>query len=265
MPDKQPTVVLSLQAFDGVIFDLDGVITSTAAVHFAAWKAMFDDFLASAPGRDGQPFQPFVEDDYLRYVDGKPRYEGVKSFLGSRGIEMRDGMPDDPPGTNTVCALGNRKNEMFAENLQRGGADVFESSVRLVRALKSLDVPVAVVSSSKNCAAVLRCAGLSDLFDTSVDGVEAARLGLSGKPDPDTFLEAARRLSLAPPRTVVVEDAIVGVQAGRSGGFGLVIGVDRTGNPQALLKNGANVIVEDLAEITIAPKSVDNALKENAP
>jgi len=240
---------IDLTAYEAVLFDLDGVLTATARVHSACWKRMFDEFLRARAEADGTPFVPFDRgSDYLRYVDGKPRMEGVKSFLESRGIRLPFGDPDDPPERHTVCGLGNRKNALFREVLAAEGADVFESSVTLARRLRQAGKKLAVVSSSKNCMAILEVAKIRDLFDCFMDGNEAQRLHLAGKPRPDTFLAAAGMLGVAPERSVVVEDAISGVQAGRAGGFGLVIGVARHGDAQSLLDNGADVAVADLAE-----------------
>ena len=234
-----------LDVFDAVLFDLDGVVTRTADVHAAAWKTLFDEVLRRRAG--GDAFVPFdASDDYRRYVDGKPRYDGVRSFLASRGIELPYGRPTDEPGAETVCGLGNRKNGVFLERLRQGEIPVFESTVRLIRQLKRGGVKVAVVSSSENCSAILEAAGLSDLFEVQVDGVVAQELGLPGKPDPTMFLEAARQLGVQASQAVVVEDAVVGVEAGRRGGFGLVVGVDRTGDAETLREHGADVVVDDL-------------------
>lgn len=211
---------------------------------------MFDEYLSKRAEEAGEPFQPFeIATDYKRYVDGKLRYDGVQSFLGSRGIDLPFGDPNDPPDRETVCGLGNRKNELIGELLDTEGVDVYEQSVAWVRQLRDEGFALAVVSASKNCARVLRAAAIDDLFDFRVDGVVAAELGLAGKPAPDTFLEGARRLGVDPERTVVVEDAVSGVQAGRAGGFGLVIGVDRTGDPEALRAGGADFVVGDLDEL----------------
>jgi len=240
---------VDLMTYEAILFDLDGVLTATARVHSACWKQMFDEFLRQHAQESGTPFVPFDRGaDYLNYVDGKPRMEGVKSFLASRGIHLPFGAPEDPADRRTVCGLGNRKNELFRQLLMVEGADVFEGSVVLARRLRQAGKKMAVVSSSKNCMAILEVAGITDLFDYFMDGNEAQRLHLAGKPQPDTFLKAAQMLGAAPRQTVVVEDAISGVQAGRAGNFGLVIGVDRHGAPQDLVDNGADVVVEDLAE-----------------
>jgi len=236
--------------FDAVLFDLDGVLTDTAKVHAACWQRMFDEYLRQRADRRGEPFVPFDrEADYRRYVDGKPRYDGVRSFLAARGIELPDGVPDDPPGRETVCGLGNRKNELVHEVLASEGVTVYDGSRRLLRQLQSLGIRTAVVSSSRNCAVVLQAAGLAGDFERRVDGEVAARLGLAGKPAPDTFLEAARQLGVEPSRSAVIEDAFSGVQAGRAGGFGLVIGVARHGEAEALRRHGADIVVADLAEL----------------
>ncbi len=235
------------RGFGAVLFDLDGVITATATVHSAAWKKMFDEFLVKHAERTGTRFVPFdIDGDYKPYVDGRPRYDGVASFLRSRGIDLPRGEPSDPAGRLTVCGLGNRKNELIQEVLAKDGVEAYEGSVKLVRYLRRVGVRQAIVSSSKNAEAVLRAAGLLDLFETLVDGVVAARMKLPGKPRPDTFLEAARRLEVEAKQAVVVEDALAGVQAGRSGGFGLVIGVLREGEAEGLRQAGAHLVVDDL-------------------
>jgi alpha,alpha-trehalase len=244
--------VLDLSRIHAVIFDMDGVVTDTASVHAAAWKRLFDEYLTERSRRTGEPFRPFdVDEDYRHYVDGKPRYDGVRSFLASRGISLPEGDPSDPPERETVCGLGNRKNGYFLAHLKEQGADAYASTVTLVRDLQARGVRAAVISASRNMAEVLASAGLSDLFGTKVDGVDADELGLSGKPDPAIFLEAARRLGVEPARAAVVEDALAGVEAGRGGRFGLVIGVDRTGHSGALREAGADVVVRDLGEVTV--------------
>ena len=243
-------IVLSRSRFDGLIFDLDGVVTQTAKVHATAWKDMFDRFLKERAG--GGDFEPFdIEEDYLAYVDGKPRFDGVRSFLESRDIDLPFGFADDPPANETICGLGNRKNRMFRELLKEGNVEVYQSSVDLIMNLSHRGYKVAVASSSRNCTEVLEAAGIADLFDTQVDGIDIESLDLKGKPDPDMFLEAARRLGIDPRRCVVLEDAISGVQAGRSGGFGLVIGVDRHNQRKALKEAGADLVVGDLSEIDV--------------
>ena len=253
MTSIAPVVTLSPRDYDAVLFDLDGVLTKTASVHAAAWKRLFDGFLEQRAADTGEAFVPFdIDADYRRYVDGKPRYDGVAAFLESRGIELPWAPPNDRPGVQTVHALGNLKDQYFMRHLEQHGVEVYEASIALVRTLRAQEIKTAVVSSSKNCAAVLEAAGISQLFDARVDGTEITRLGLRGKPAPDAFLEAARRLRTEPSRAVVVEDAIVGVEAGRAGGFGLVIGVDRSGQSQALRQAGADVVVTDLAQVKVA-------------
>jgi alpha,alpha-trehalase len=246
------TSTISKSAYDAVIFDLDGVVTKTAQVHAAAWKELFDEYLEHRAAREGESFEPFdLDADYRRYVDGKPRYEGVKSFLESRGIELDYGNPDDPPHRETVCGLGNKKNQLFHDHLEKHGVEVYDSTIDLIRRLKSMQVKTAIVSSSKNCSAVLDAAEVADLFDAKVDGIDSQELGLRGKPAPDIFLEASRRLEVDPQRAVVVEDAIAGVQAGRRGEFGCVIGVDRTGHGSVLKDKGADIVVRDLSGLGV--------------
>jgi beta-phosphoglucomutase family hydrolase len=242
---------LSLDRLEAVVFDTDGVLTDTASVHAAAWKRLFDEYLQLRADRDGEPFRPFTEADYLRSVDGRPRYDGVAGFLASRGIELPWGDPDDPPDRETVCGLGNAKDRYFVAHLREHGAEPFPTSVAFVRGLRERGLRTAVVSASRNMVAVLESAGLRELFDAEVDGVEAARLGLPGKPDPALFLEAARRLGVTPDRAAVVEDALAGVEAGRRGGFGLVVGVDWGGQAVALAERGADVVVTDLGDFIL--------------
>ncbi len=245
--------MLSAERFDAVLFDLDGVLTETATLHAEAWKRTFDDFLRLRAESSGEPLEGFdIEDDYRRYVDGKPRYDGVRSFLASRGIELAEGDPTDPTFADTVAGLGNRKNDLVVELIENEGVKAFPGSVRLVEDLRRRGIRTAVVSSSANCGAVLRSAGIDHLFDTQVDGLVAEELGLPGKPAPDTFLYAARSLKVAPKRAVVVEDALAGVEAARAGGFGLVIGVDRLNQAQALRDRGADLVIADLGEL-VAP------------
>jgi beta-phosphoglucomutase family hydrolase len=236
--------------FDAVLFDLDGVLTSTAKIHSSCWKTMFDDFLHHRAAERKEPFQAFdIETDYKPYVDGKLRYEGVRSFLASRDIALAEGTPEDPPTADTVCGLGNRKDELVKTAIAQGEVESYPGSVALVRQLREQGIRTAVVSSSNNCEQVLRAAGILDLFEARVDGVVASKLGLPGKPAPDTFLEAARILGVSAARAVVVEDALAGVQAGRAGGFGLIVGVDREGSGDALRTAGADIVVTDLAEL----------------
>ena len=238
------------QKFDAVLFDMDGVLTATAKVHAASWKKMFDDFLKKRAAETGEPFIPFeIKTDYKLYVDGKLRDEGVKTFLESRSIKLPLGEVDDPPDSETVLGLGNRKNELVNKIIETEGVDIYDGSIALVRHLREQGIKTAVVSASKNCEAVLQVTGITELFDVVVDGNVAARLDLPGKPAPDTFLQAAQMLDSEPARAVVIEDAISGVQAGRAGKFGLVIGVDRHGEPDSLRDNGADIVVDDLDKL----------------
>jgi beta-phosphoglucomutase family hydrolase len=248
-----PVVTLSPRDYDAALFDLDGVLTRTATVHAAAWKRLFDDFLARRAQDSGSAFVPFdIDSDYRRYVDGRSRYDGVAGFLASRGITLPLDAPPDAADAASVHALGARKDQYFLELLKHQGVQIYEASIALVRMLRTLEVKTAVVSSSNNCAAVLEAAGISDLFDARVDGTDITRIPLKGKPAPDAFLEAARRVGAEPSRAVVVEDAIAGVEAGRAGKFGCVIGVDRNGQSQALRKAGADVVVNTLAQVQLA-------------
>jgi beta-phosphoglucomutase family hydrolase len=232
------------------LFDLDGVLTKTAQVHAAAWREMFDAFLQERASLAGTPFVPFDPvADYDEYVDGKPRYDGVRSFLAARGIELPEGAPDDPPGVETIHGLGNRKNELVLTMIQRHGVQVYEGSVRYVRAAREAGFSRAVVTSSANAHEVLVAAGIDDLFDVRIDGVVAERERLKGKPAPDTFLAAARSLGVTAAQAAVFEDALAGVAAGRAGEFGFVVGVDRVGQAEALREHGANVVVTDLADL----------------
>jgi beta-phosphoglucomutase family hydrolase len=231
------------------LFDLDGVITKTAKVHAAAWTRMFDDFLHERARETGEPFRPFEPADYLATVDGMPRLAGVRSFLASRGIELDDGSDADPAGAPTVHGLGRRKNDLVLELIREQGVEKYEGSVRFVKAARDAGIHRAVVSSSKNCREVLVAAGIEDLFEVRIDGIVAEREGLAGKPAPDTFLAAARALEVEPAHSAVFEDALAGVEAGRAGSFGWVVGVDRTGQHDALLRHGADVVVQDLAEL----------------
>lgn len=253
MPTHAVIVTLSPRDYDAVLFDLDGVLTPTTALHAAAWKRLFDDFLRKRSAETGEPFVAFdIDNDYRRYVDGKPRQDGVTSFLQSRGIELPLGLPGDALGKQTVQALGRLKDQYFLEHLQRDGITAYEESVAFVQSLRSQEVLTAVVSSSNNCATVLEAAGIDDLFNTRVDGKDIVRLGLDGKPAADAFLEAARRLGVEPARAVVIEDAIAGVLAGRAGNFGSVIGVDRGGQSKALREAGADAVVDSLAQLQVA-------------
>jgi beta-phosphoglucomutase family hydrolase len=234
--------------FDAVLFDLDGVITATARIHASAWKQAFDEILKKRAG--GGSFKPFDKhSDYEDYVDGKPRYDGAQSFLESRHIDVVRGAPDDPPDKETVWGIANRKNKLFEEALKKERVDVFEGTVAWIRRLRQAGIKTAVVSSSSHCKAILNNAGISSLFDARMDGDIADRLKLEGKPAPDTYLKAAEILGVDAKRAVVVEDALAGVEAGRSGGFGLVIGVDRKHDADALREHGADIVVSDLQEM----------------
>ena len=236
--------------FDAVVFDLDGVITQTALVHSVAWKEMFDTFLRYREEKYGEPFREFShQEDYLPYVDGKPRYKGVASFLESRGIDIPFGNPSDDVEMETACGLGNRKNVVFNDILDRDGVQLYESTVELIHELKKEGIRIGVASSSKNCKPVLESAGLLELFETRVDGVVSAELGLQGKPEPDIFTKACDNLGVEYSRSVIVEDAVSGVQAGRKGNFGLTLGIAREENVRELLINGADIVVEDIAEL----------------
>ena len=236
----------------GVLFDLDGVVTDTARIHGRAWQQLFDRFLAEQDG-DLEPFR--LPEDYVTHVDGKPRYDGVRAFLRSRGIELAWGDPADPPDARTICGLGNRKNDLFHQALAEQGVAVFEGSVALIEALRAHSIKTACASSSKNAVPVLERAGLLPLFDLVFDGRELARLDLAGKPAPDMFTTTAARLGVAPAEAAVVEDAVAGAAAGRAGGFKLVIGVDRGAGRAALTEAGADVVVGDLAELPLPPPS----------
>ncbi len=234
---------------DGItacLFDLDGVLTSTATLHRAAWKETFDALLRE---RAGPGFAEFTEQDYLAHVDGRPRYDGVREFLASRGITLPEGEPDDSPDTPTVHGVGNRKNALLQDVIDREGVAPYPGSVRYLQAAADAGVAIGVVTSSANAAAVLEAAGLATFVQTRIDGVVTRRDGLRGKPAPDSFLAGARALGVEPPAAAVFEDALAGVEAGRAGGFGHVVGVDRTGQAVALREHGADVVVADLAEL----------------
>jgi beta-phosphoglucomutase family hydrolase len=232
------------------LFDLDGVLTQTARVHNAAWEETFNDFLRQRAAAGHEQYRPFDPGpDYNRYVDGRPRADGVRTFLASRGITLPEGAPDDPPSADTVNGLGNRKNEVLLRRIHDDGVQAYQGSVKYLRAAAAAGLRRAVVSASANCRDVVAAAGLQDLLEVRVDGIVAREQSLRGKPHPDTFLAAARQLGVAPKQAAVFEDALAGVEAGRAGGFGFVVGVDRVGQADALKEHGADVVVRDLSEL----------------
>ena len=238
--------------YDAVLLDLDGVITDTASIHAACWKQMFDEYLQKRAMQRGEAFRPFdPATDYRLYVDGKPRFDGVRDFLTSRGIQLPEGSPHDPPEAETVGGLGNRKNDLVNKIIEDAGVEPYEGSVKLLHQLRHQGFKIAVVTSSQNCAAVLRAAKLDAFFDMRVDGNTILAEHLAGKPAPDTFLMAAKLLGVQPSRAVVIEDALSGVEAGSSGNFGLVIGVARKGNADELRRHGAHLVVNDLGELAV--------------
>ena len=244
------SVPAPLAGLEAVVFDMDGVVTETATVHASSWKRLFDGYLAERAAATGGEAGTFdIRTDYLRYVDGRNRYDGVRSFLASRGITLPEGDPDDPPDRPTVRGLGNRKDEYFLAQVREHGVRVFGSTVALLEELRAAGIRAAVVTASRNAEEVLAAAGVRHLFEEKVDGVVSAELGLPGKPDPATFLEAAARLGVKPERAAVVEDALSGVEAGRRGRFGVVIGVDRVGQAEALRAAGADIVVADLEDL----------------
>jgi beta-phosphoglucomutase family hydrolase len=238
---------------DGVtacLFDMDGVVTQTAVVHAAAWKEMFDDFLREHAKAAGTPFVPFDPvADYDAYVDGKPRLDGTRSFLESRGIKLPEGTPDDPPGTATIYGLSNRKNDLVLAKLAAGGVQVYQGSITYIRSVKEKGISTAIVSSSANTKQVLDSAGIADLFDVRMDGIVAAERHLRGKPAPDTYLAAAQMLGVTHDHAAVFEDALAGVESGRAGHFAFVVGVDRVGQAKELAEHGADIVVKDLSEL----------------
>ena len=238
------------EGISACLFDLDGVLTQTAKVHAAAWKRMFDAYLQDRSRRTGEPFRPLqLPEEYLAYIDGKLRTDGVRAFLASRGITLPEGEADDPPTAETVNGLGNRKNELVLELIRTQGVDVYESSVQYLCAVREAGLRRAVVSASKNCRDVLAVAGIEDLFEVRVDGTVAEARGLRGKPAPDMFLAAAEILGVEPAKAAVFEDAVSGVAAGRAGNFGWVVGIDRGGNAEGLAAAGADLVVADLGEL----------------
>jgi beta-phosphoglucomutase family hydrolase len=250
MPPEHQTVHITPERFDAVLFDLDGVLTRTADVHAAAWEKAFDWILGRVGAERGVGLAPFDRrSDFQEYVDGLPRLDGVRAFLDARGVTLPEGSPTDPVDAETVWGVGNRKNAMLQEILRTDGVRPYDDGVALLRGVRAAGVRTAVVSSSRNCLAVITATGLVDDFDVRVDGTTVDDLHLAGKPAPDTYLYAASFLGVAPARAVVVEDALAGVRSGRAGGFGLVVGVDRTGDPEALRENGADVVTADLREL----------------
>lgn len=238
--------------YKAVLFDLDGVLTSTEKMHADCWKEMFDELLKKNSIANKKKFIPFdIEKDYLKYVDGKPRYKGVKDFLDSRDIDIPEGTPDSPPDELSICGLGNKKNQLFNQKIKNEPVEIYKSSIDLVKHLKNKAFKLGVVSSSKNCKTILDAAGIQDLFEVRVDGIVAEEMGLNGKPMPDTYIEASNKLGVEVGQAVVVEDAISGVQAGKNGNFGLVIGIARKKNNKDLKLNGADIVVNDLDEIQL--------------
>lgn len=252
--DPARPVTVSWRDYDGALFDLDGVITDTADMHASCWKKMFDAFLRDRADRLGERFEPFnIATDYRQYVDGRSRLDGVRAFLESRRITLPEGSPDDAEDAETVLAVGNRKNDLVADAIERGMVRVYDSSIELARALRDNGMALGIVTSSANCDDILRSVGVLDLFPIRIDGRTIAERGLAGKPAPDAFIAGAQALGAPPVRLVVFEDALAGVKAAHDGGFGLVIGVARHDNADALRAGGADVVVADLSEIN-APK-----------
>jgi beta-phosphoglucomutase family hydrolase len=247
-PDSETAI--TRDRYDAVLLDLDGVITDTASIHAACWKQMFDEYLQKRATQIGEVFRPFdIATDYRLYVDGKPRYDGVRDFLTSRGMRLPQGSPDDPPQAETLDGLGNRKNDLVNKIIEDKGVEPYEGSVKLLLQLRRQGFKIAVVTSSQNCTAVLKSAKLDDFFDVQVDGNVIHMQHLAGKPAPDTYLMAAKLLGVEPTRAVVIEDALSGVEAGSAGNFGLVIGVARKGNADELRRHGAGLVVNDLSEL----------------
>jgi beta-phosphoglucomutase family hydrolase len=233
-----------------LIFDLDGVVTQTARVHAHAWKRMFDAYLQQRGEKEGKHYEPLdIETDYREHIDGIPRYDGVRNFLESRGISLPEGTPEDEEGDETVGGLGNLKNMYFQELLRQGGVDVYDDTIAWLKRQKQNGMRIAVISASKNCVDVLHAAGIERLFEEHVDGLQSAQLGLKGKPAPDIFLEAARRLGIAPQESVIFEDARKGVQAGKAGGFGLVVGIDRHHDAESLQASGADIVIQEFPKV----------------
>ena len=250
MPQPETKCAVTRERYEAVLLDLDGVITDTASIHAACWKQMFDEYLQKRAIERGEAFRPFdIAADYRLYVDGKPRYDGVRDFLTSRGIRLSEGSPDDPAQVETVHGLGNRKNDLVNKIIEDGGVVPYEGSVKFLHQLRNQRFKVAVVTSSQNCTAVLKAAKLDHFFDVQVDGNTIHAQHLAGKPAPDTFLMAAKLLGVEPKRAIVIEDALSGVEAGSAGDFGLVIGVARKGNAEELRRHGAHLVVNDLGEL----------------
>lgn len=250
MNDAHPKIPVTRDKYDAVLFDLDGVLTDTAKMHATCWKTMFDEYLRKRATEQGEMFRPFeIATDYKLYVDGKPRFDGVRDFLKSRAIQLPEGSPGDPARKETICGLGNRKNDLINEIIETVGVESYERSIAYLMYIRHEGIKTAVVTSSQNCDAVLKAAKIGDLFDAKVDGHTIMEQHLAGKPAPDSFLKAAQILGVSAERAVVVEDAISGVQAGANGDFGLVIGVARKGNAEELKKNGAHIVVGDLGEL----------------
>ncbi len=251
---RDVTAVGLKSGISACLFDLDGVLTPTAKVHAQAWKKVFDEYLQARAASEGEPFRPFDEvNDYDTYVDGKPREDGVRSFLASRHIDLPEGSEVDSAEDESVHGLGNRKDQAFVDLIRKNGVEPYDGSLRYVHAARHVGLRLAVVTSSRHCTEVLKAAGMSDLFDAQIDGNFARAAGLKGKPAPDTYLEAAKLLRKTAANSAVYEDSLAGVEAGRAGGFGIVIGVDRAGQSAALYKNGANVVVTDLSQL-LAPQ-----------
>jgi trehalose 6-phosphate phosphatase len=250
--EPEGSILMHIEDLDGILLDLDGVMTETAQIHAEAWKTMFDVYLRERAARNGGALEPFdANHDYRKFVDGKPRYDGVASFLQSRGIDLPLGEESDPPEKETVCGLGNRKNRLFLDAIRQRGVKVYRTSIEFIKRARLHGFKIAVVTASRNGREVLDAAGLGNLFDAEVDGIVAHERKLAGKPAPDTFVEAARRLEVSPDKAAVIEDAAAGVKAGKAGGFGLVIGISRNGQPELLRENGADIVVSDLSELRL--------------
>ena len=249
MNEDHTVNLITRDKYDAVLFDLDGVLTNTAHIHATCWKKIFDEYLQARSTKIGETFRSFdIATDYKLHVDGKPRFDGVRDFLKSRGIDLPEGTHDDPPHKETVCGIGNRKSNLVAKVIKTDGIEVYKGSMAFLRHVREKGMKTAVVTSSENCQAVLQTAGIRDLFDAQIDGTTIVSQHLAGKPAPDSYLKAAQLLEVQPNRAVVIEDAISGIQAGVKGSFGLVIGIDRKGNAEELKNNGAHIVVSDLSE-----------------